>query len=194
MDITGEHRIPAPRDAVWKALNDPAILQQCIPGCKALEKISDNQFKGTVAAKVGPVSATFTGEVTLSDLDPPNGYTLSGKGQGGAAGFASGECKVALRQDGSDTILTYTADAKIGGKLAQLGARLVDGTVKKMAGEFFTTFTRLVGGAATKAAAPAASVPVAPQPAAAGGGIGPLVWAGGLIAIVALLLWYFAAN
>ncbi len=191
MDISGEHRIPAPRQKVWEALNDAEILKQCITGCKSLEKLSDTEFKGTVAAKVGPVSASFTGEVTLSDLNPPKGYTLSGKGQGGAAGFASGEVTVNLEEDGSDTILTYKADARIGGKLAQLGARLVEGTVKKMAGEFFTKFCEIVGqsaGGEGAAEQPAVSAEVA-EPVS--GGLSPVIWAVGLIALVGLILWIF---
>lgn len=191
MDISGEHRIPAPREAVWRALNDPAVLQRCIPGCKSLEKLSDTAFKGIVAAKVGPVSATFAGDVTLSDLDPPKSCILTGKGQGGAAGFASGSVKVGLREDGSDTVLTYLADARIGGKLAQLGSRLVEGTMKKMAAEFFTTFSAIVG---APAPAEAEAVPAAAAPApGAGGGVSPWIWAGLLLVVVALLLWYFSS-
>ena len=212
MDITGEYRIPAPIDAVWRALNDPAVLQQCITGCKSLEKLSDTEFKGTVAVKIGPVSASFAGEVSLSDLNPPNGYILTGKGQGGAAGFANGSCKVSLRAEGNETVLTYNADAKIGGKIAQLGARLIDGTVKKYASEFFTKFSSIVA-AAQPSAAPAtadASVPppvaapevgpapVAPTRAAAApaesGGVHPAIWAGGVIAAVGVLLWYFSSR
>jgi carbon monoxide dehydrogenase subunit G len=191
MDISGEHRIPAPRQKVWEALNNAEILKQCITGCKSLEQRSDTEFKGTVAAKVGPVSATFTGDVTLSDLDPPKGYTLSGKGQGGAAGFANGEVKVNLEEDGNDTILTYQADARIGGKLAQLGARLVEGTVKKMASEFFTKFSEIIsqgGGGEVAPQQPAESAELA-EPTSRG--LSSAIWAIGLITIVGLLLWIF---
>lgn len=146
MEMTGEYRIPAPRETVWAALNDPAILQACIPGCESLERGADNEFKATVRAKVGPVSARFSGKVTLSDFDPPKSYRISGEGQGGAAGFAKGGAVVNLEEDGSGTILRYTADAQVGGKLAQIGARLIDGTAKKLADEFFATFAERVGG------------------------------------------------
>ena len=130
MDLTGEYRIPAPRETVWAALNNPEILKACIPGCEELNKTSDTELVAKVVAKIGPVKATFGGKVTLSDLDPPNGYTISGEGQGGAAGFAKGGAKVRLEpaDGGAVTVLHYTADAQIGGKLAQIGSRLVEGT------------------------------------------------------------------
>ncbi|MEM9683485.1 MAG: carbon monoxide dehydrogenase subunit G, partial [Pseudomonadota bacterium] len=130
MDMTGEYRIPAPREAVWKALNDPDVLKQCIPGCEEIDKKSDTEFAAKVTAKVGPVKAKFGGEVQLSDLDPPNGYTISGEGTGGAAGFAKGGAKVALAEDGAETVLSYTVNATVGGKLAQIGSRLIDSTAK----------------------------------------------------------------
>ncbi len=144
MDMTGEYRIAAPRQAVWEGLNDPAILQSCIPGCESLEKTGDNEFKATVRIKIGPVSARFGGKVTLMDLDPPNGYRIVGEGSGGAAGFAKGGATVKLESDGSDTILRYTADAQVGGKLAQVGSRLIEGTSQKLAGEFFSAFAEKV--------------------------------------------------
>ena len=146
MDFSGEYRIPAPRQKVWEALNDTAILQQAIPGCESLEKTSDTEMKASVRMRVGPVSAKFGGKVTLSDFDPPNSYRISGEGQGGAAGFAKGGAVVKLAEDGSDTILTYAADAQVGGKIAQVGARLIEGTAKKLADEFFSKFAELVGG------------------------------------------------
>jgi carbon monoxide dehydrogenase subunit G len=154
MDMSGECRIPASREAVWKALNDPEILKQCIPGCEELTKNSDTEFVARVVARVGPVKAGFTGKVTLSDLDPPNGYKITGEGQGGAAGFAKGGAEVHLESDGSGTLLKYTVNAAIGGKLAQIGARLIDGSARKMAEDFFAKFAELVGTqAATSAAA-----------------------------------------
>ena len=154
MDMSGEFRIPASREAVWKALNDPEILKQCIPGCEELTKNSDTEFVARVVARVGPVKAGFTGKVTLSDLDPPNGYKITGEGQGGAAGFAKGGAEVHLESDGSGTLLKYTVNAAIGGKLAQIGARLIDGSARKMAEDFFAKFAELVGTqAATSAAA-----------------------------------------
>ncbi|QCO16872.1 carbon monoxide dehydrogenase (plasmid) [Azospirillum brasilense] len=147
MDMSGSQRITAPRDKVWAALNDPDILRQCIPGCEEVLKTSDTEFTAKVVAKVGPVSAKFSGKVTLSDLDPPNGYTITGEGSGGAAGFGKGGAKVSLEPDGeAATVLTYTAHATVGGKLAQIGSRLVDATARKMADDFFNRFTAVVGG------------------------------------------------
>jgi carbon monoxide dehydrogenase subunit G len=140
MDMTGEYRIPAPREAVWKALNDPEVLKQCIPGCDELEKKSDTEYAAKVTAKVGPVKAKFGGNVTMSDLDPPSSYTISGEGSGGAAGFAKGGAKVRLTEDGGATVLSYTVNATVGGKLAQIGSRLIDSTAKKMANDFFGKF------------------------------------------------------
>ena len=183
MELTGEYRIPAPRERVWAALNDPQVLKAAIAGCQELEKVTDSEFRAIVATKVGPVSATFRGTVTLSDQDPPNGYTLTGQGQGGAAGFAKMRSRVSLAPDGDATVLTYTANAEIGGKLAAVGSRLVQSVAKKNADDFFGAFaTQLGGGAAVKPAevvapvpAPVAAAPAAlpiPVPAPAGGGLG----------------------
>jgi uncharacterized protein len=215
MDMTGEHRIAAPREAVWAALNDAEILRQCIPGCEEIEKSSDTEFAAKVTAKVGPVKARFGGKVTLSDMDPPNGYTITGEGNGGAAGFAKGGAKVALSTDGAETVLRYTVQANVGGKLAQIGSRLIDGTARKMAEDFFGKFSELVAGQAAasivEAAAPepepvaapvtpaaevsVAEVPLAGAPAAPEpvpeGGLAPLVWVAGLVVIVGAILWYF---
>ena len=133
MQLTGECRIQAPREQVWQALNDPEILKRCIPGCEELERTSDTGFAAKVRAKVGPVSARFTGAVTLSELNPPESYTISGEGKGGPAGFAKGGAKVHLAADGDATTLSYEVDAQVGGKLAQIGSRLIAGTAKKMA-------------------------------------------------------------
>lgn len=141
MDMSGEYRIPASREQVWEALNDPDVLKAAIPGCQSLEKTSDTEMTAKVVSKIGPVKATFNGSVTLSDLDPPNGYRIAGEGKGGVAGFAKGGADVKLAEDGDGTVLTYTAHAKVGGKLAQLGSRLLDSTAKKMADEFFANFT-----------------------------------------------------
>lgn len=144
MDMAGEQRIAAPRAMVWAALNDPEILRECIPGCQSLERTGQNGFKATAVLAVGPVKATFNGNVTLSDIDAPNGYTISGEGTGGPAGFAKGHANVRLADDGDGTLLTYTVKADIGGKLAQLGSRLIDSTAKKLAGDFFKTFGEVV--------------------------------------------------
>src|SRR3546814_10792543 len=140
--MTGQDRIEAPRQAVWEALNDVEVLRQCIPGVEEIEKTSDTPFTAKVRAKVGPVSARLAGAVTLSDLDPPNGYTISGEGKGGAAGFAKGGARVRLADEGAATLLSYDVDAQVGGKLAQIGSRLIDGTAKKMADDFFSPFTQ----------------------------------------------------
>jgi len=205
MDLTGEYRIPAPRETVWAALNNPEILKACIPGCEELNKTSDTELDAKVVAKIGPVKATFGGKVTLSDLDPPNGYTISGEGQGGAAGFAKGGAKVRLEpaDGGAVTVLHYTADAQIGGKLAQIGSRLVEGTAKKLADEFFAAFAAQAA-AAAPTATPAAAAPVAAsqpvsQPApvvasATSSGLSPVLWIIGLVVIVAAILGFVALR
>jgi carbon monoxide dehydrogenase subunit G len=163
MEMSGENRIPASQEKVWAALNDPEILKASIPGCQALEKTSDTEMTATVLAKVGPVKATFKGNVTLSNIDPPNGYTISGEGKGGVAGFAKGGADVALRPDGDGTLLAYKVNAQVGGKLAQIGARLIDATAKQMADQFFAAFAANVAGPAP-AAAVDATTPVADAP------------------------------
>jgi carbon monoxide dehydrogenase subunit G len=147
MDMTGEYRIPASRDTVWRALNDPEVLKRSIPGCEDLQKTSETEMTARVSAKVGPVSARFTGKVTLSDINPPVSYRISGEGQGGVAGFAKGGAEVKLDEDGAETVLRYKATAQVGGKLAQIGSRLIDSTAKKMADQFFGKFVQEVGGA-----------------------------------------------
>lgn len=186
MQMSGEYRIPAPREAVWEALNDPEILKQCIPGCDELVRSGDNAFEAKVTAKVGPVRAKFGGKVELSDIDPPNGYTISGQGQGGAAGFAKGGAKVSLAEDGGETVLSYTVDASVGGKLAQIGSRLIDATAKKMADDFFTGFVAAVAGPAAAEPAPVEAGEEAAK------GIPAYAWVGGIIAIVLLMLIVFA--
>jgi carbon monoxide dehydrogenase subunit G len=165
MDMTGEYRIAAPREKVWAALNDPEILKASIPGCQSLEKASDNEFVAAVTAKVGPVKAKFNGHVTLLNLNPPESYTISGEGKGGAAGFAKGGADVRLKDEGDETVLSYAAKADVGGKLAQLGSRLIDGTAKKLADEFFENFRNQVTGPPP---APAEAERAAEGPARAG--------------------------
>src|SRR5690606_7203753 len=140
MQMSGEYRIEAPRTAVWQALNDPEVLKACIPGCESLEKSGDNQFDATVRAKVGPVSAKFNGSVTLSDIVEAESYTISGTGKGGAAGMATGGAKVRLSDASGGTLLNYDVEAKVSGKIAQIGARLIDSTAKKYADDFFAKF------------------------------------------------------
>ena len=149
MDMTGERRIAASRGEVWAALNDVSILKQCIPGCEILEMQSATDMVARAKLQVGPVKATFNGTVKLSDLDPPNGYRISGEGSGGVAGFAKGGAIVRLADDGGDTLMRYEVKADVGGKLAQLGGRLIDSTAKRLADEFFERFTAIVGAAPT---------------------------------------------
>ena len=143
MELKGEYRKTASRERVWEALNDPEILKKSIPGCSVLEAVGDSSFAATVTAKVGPVKANFQGQVTLSDIDPPNGYTIQGEGKGGPAGFAKGGAKVSLVSDSDCCLLRYEVEASVGGKLAQIGSRLIDGTAKKLSREFFETFAAL---------------------------------------------------
>ncbi len=144
MDMSGEERIAAPRDVVWAALNDPDILRQCIPGCQSLEMTSPTELSASVKLKIGPVSASFSGNVTLSNINAPESYTITGEGKGGIAGFAKGGADVVLKEDGAETILSYEAKAEIGGKLAQLGSRLVGSSAKKLAQQFFADFSAVV--------------------------------------------------
>jgi carbon monoxide dehydrogenase subunit G len=217
MDMTGERRIPAPRQTVWEALNDPEVLKASIPGCESLEKLGDDQMRATAAVKVGPISARFSGKVQLSDIDPPNGYRISGEGQGGPAGFAKGGANVGLKDDGADTLLSYQVNAQVGGKLAQLGGRLIDASAKQMADAFFDRFSQLVqaqgvqtSSAATDGAAGgtvAEPVPVSRPALAPAGAISifallpeepfglPLVaWIGGGVYALILLLMLWALR
>ena len=169
--MTGERRIAAPRQAVWNGLNDTEILKASIPGCESLEKTSDTQMKAVAAVKLGPISARFNGAVTLSDIDAPNSYTIIGEGQGGVAGFAKGGAKVFLSDDDGATLLKYAVHAQVGGKLAQLGARLIDATAKQMAEQFFTKFSDEVGKLVPAEATP---VEVRPPPVPPPSAVSPL--------------------
>jgi carbon monoxide dehydrogenase subunit G len=144
MTMNGEVQLAAPQQTVWEKLNDPATLKACIPGCEELDKTSDTEFQAVATVKIGPVKARFKGRVTLSDIDPPNGYTISGQGDGGVAGFAKGGAVVKLTPKDGGTLLAYNVDAQIGGKLAQLGQRLVNGAAKKVADDFFESFAKAV--------------------------------------------------
>ena len=166
MHMAGEQRIAAPRQKVWEALNDPEVLRQCIPGCQSLEREGDDRLNAVAEVKIGPIGARFKGTVTLSDLDPPNGYTISGQGNGGVAGNAKGGAKVRLSDDGAGTLISYDVDAEVGGRMAQLGGPLIDATAKQMAGRFFAKFGEVVGSA--EAAAAEAPAAIAEVPAAAG--------------------------
>jgi carbon monoxide dehydrogenase subunit G len=172
MDITGEQRIAIPRQAVWDGLNNPEMLRASIPGCETLERVGDDQFTATVAMRIGPMSLRFGGKVQLENLEPPMRYSIRGEGNGGPMGFAKGVADVALAEDGPDaTILTYTARTQIGGKMAQLGTRLIESTARKVSDQFFTAFAaQLEVAHAPQAAAPAAGTPT---PAAAESTAGP---------------------
>jgi uncharacterized protein len=160
--MNGSQRIEASREAVYAALNDVDVLRRCIPGCETIEKLSDHEMKATVKLKIGPMKVSFAGNVTLSDLDPPNGYTITGEGSGGIAGFAKGSAVVRLEPDGDATILHYTVKADVGGKIAQLGSRLIDSTAKKLSADFFAKLGAIVG---TPAASGEPETPVAEKKA-----------------------------
>ena len=148
MQMNDSQSIPASREVVWTALNNPDVLKQCIPGCQELDMTSPTEMTAKVVMKVGPVKAAFGGKVTLSDIDPPNGYRITGEGSGGVAGFAKGGAAITLEAaSATETILHYQVESQIGGKLAQLGSRLIDSTAKKLAAEFFTKFGAIVSGA-----------------------------------------------
>lgn len=171
MDMTGSHRVEVPREQVWAALNDPDILRQCIPGCEEVVKQSDTDYTIRLVAKVGPVSAKFSGKVTLSDIDPPNAMTITGEGSGGAAGFGKGGAKVTLVPDGTGTVLNYEAHAQVGGKLAQIGSRLVDAAARKMADDFFARLSNAVAlppppaeAVGSDSVPPNTTVPITPVP------------------------------
>ncbi len=163
MEMTGEYRISAPRQAVWEALNDPVVLKNCLQGCEHLDRVSDIKFEATVTTKVGPVKMTFKGSVELSDIDPPNGYTISGEGKGGAAGYVRGGARVRLVEDGGATVLTYTVDAALGGKLAQMGSRIVDGVARAMADKFFARLAETVSAPIPVGEAPLRAEEAAPR-------------------------------
>jgi len=222
MEMTGEFRIPAPRQRVWEGLNDPEILKSSIPGCQTIEKVSDTEFTAKVLAQVGPVKANFAGKVTLSDLDPPQSYTIAGEGNGGVAGFAKGSAKVNLDEDGGATLLHYAVQAHVGGKLAQIGSRLIDSVARRMAENFFTRFvaavapeqpaTAAVATAETEAAsgerveteppvpgaAAISGVEAQPNPAAPTEKkdirLPPALWVTGLAAIIGAMLYFFTGR
>ena len=154
MEMTGEERIPASQADTWAALNDPEMLKACVPGCESIDRTADNEFQVLMVARIGPVSAKFKGKLVLSDLKPPDSYAIAFEGQGGAAGFGKGSAQVQLAADGDGTRLSYQVKANVGGKLAQIGSRLVDGAAKKIAQEFFAAFNEKVGALHAPAEAP----------------------------------------
>ena len=159
MNMTGSQKIAAPRAKVYAALNDAEILRRSIPGCERIDKTSDTDMDASVVVRVGPVKAHFAGKVKLSDLDPPNGYRIQGEGSGGSAGFARGGARVRLEDQGPATLLNYTVDADVGGKIAQLGGRMIDGAAKKLADEFFDNFSGIVGAPAEEVSIPPTATP-----------------------------------
>jgi hypothetical protein len=183
MEMTGEQLIPLPQAEVWRGLNDPEVLKACIAGCESIDRVSDTEYRVALTASVGPVRAKFNGKLLLSDLNPPNSYSLSFEGSGGAAGFGKGGAKVSLQTEGSATRLSYTANASVGGKLAQVGSRLIDGVAKKMADDFFTAFNEKLAGPAEK---PAEAAPAGKRR------IHPAWWVAG--AVLAALLIYLALQ
>jgi uncharacterized protein len=193
MNITGEQRIPVPRQRVWEALNDPEILRASIPGCQSLEREADDRFTATVEVKVGPIGARFKGTVSLADLDPPNGYALILQGNGGISGSLKGSAQVRLREDVGSTLISYEVEAQVGGRMAQLGGPIIDATAKQLAGKFFSRFGEIVGGA--KAATPPGTLDsfpgsLTPTPVASGGL--PIAWI--LATVVAALAGFLAGR
>ena len=196
MDFTGRYEIGAAPQKVWEGLNDPSVLKNCIPGCEQLDKTSPTDFIATARLKIGPLSAAFKGKVSLSELDPPHRCKLSGEGQGGVAGFAKGGAEVVLTPSGTGTVLTYTAKATVGGKLAQIGQRLIDGAAKQIADDFFKRFSAELE---RPTLVPDPEVEPAPRPAEAAAdaprpGLTPVVWVTGLIAVIVALLLLFGVK
>lgn len=198
MDFKGKYTIPAAPDQVWAALREPATLSACIPGCESVEQVSRNEYRAVATLKVGPVKARFQGKVMINDVIAPPGIAhamrLSGEGQGGAAGFARGQSEVHLAAEGSQTILEYSAKAVVGGKLAQIGQRLIDGAARSVADEFFARFSALmqtkIAAIMPAPASPAPAVPVPEPPPSEG--LAPQIWVAGLIGIIVILLIFFS--
>jgi hypothetical protein len=180
MEMTGEQLIPALQAEVWRGLNDPEVLKACIAGCESIEKLTDTEYTVVTIVAIGPVKAKFKGKLLLADLDPPNSYSLSFDGQGGAAGFGKGSAKVSLATEAAGTRLSYTVKAQVGGKLAQVGSRLINGVAKKMADDFFAAFKQKIGGPAVAAEPPAEAAP----------GAAPLWWVVAIIAAMFLLAYF----
>lgn len=191
MQITGQQQIAAPRDAVWQALNDPDVLRRSIPGCESLEREGEG-FAAVVSVKIGPIGARFNGSVSIENPSPPESYTLVGQGQGGMAGSARGSAQVTLADQGQSTLLTYTVDAEVGGRLAQLGGPVIDATAKQLAAKFFANFERQVTGGATTVAGSVPSTTVAGSAPAPAQAATPWPW---LVALaVAVIAGYFLGQ
>jgi hypothetical protein len=207
MDFHGRYILPAPPQTVWDAIQDPAVLRACIPGCESIERSGDTEFLAKATLKIGPVKATFAGKVALTELDPPRRCILKGEGQGGVAGFARGEAEVLLTPEGDGTALSYTAKATVGGKLAQIGQRLIDGAARQIADDFFSRFVQQVGPAPLPEAEDVGVVPelalaeelLSPPTVDMGTphpreGLKPEIWMIGLIAIMVILLVLFGVS
>ena len=191
MNLTGEYRIAAPKRQVWEALNDPEVLRASITGCEKIERLSDTEFTATVNAKVGPLRAKFQGKVTLSNLDPPNAYTISGEGQGaGGVGFAKGSVDITLTEDGQETMLGYKVSASVGGKLAQIGSRLIDSVAQQQAKAFFAQFSGHFPAPAAAALPAAVPTPAPPEK----GTFGYVLWPSLLFLVMVALLYYVSRG
>jgi len=190
MEMSGEQHIPLPQQRVWEALNDPEILKSCIPGCESIDRVSENEYKVAMTAAVGPVKAKFAGKLLLSDINPPNSYSLAFEGSGGAAGFGKGSAQVSLAPESGGTLLTYKAQASVGGKLAQIGSRLIDGVAKKMSDDFFIRFNKTVAPAAQSAIPVTAAAESAAPPSTAKPAMPVWVWIGGGIVILLIVLYF----
>lgn len=190
MELVGEQALALQRESVWAALNDPAVLKQCLPGCESFERTAENVYNVVMTASVGPIKARFTGKMTLSDLDPPKAYALTFDGNGGAAGFGKGKASVNLDAEGPDTRLCYKVNAQVGGRLAQVGSRLIDGVARKMAEEFFQRFEKVV--------VPATPVSEGLAEAAAAGGVpsrkSTAIWVWAALALLVLIASFFAIK
>ncbi len=194
MNLQGERLVAASPEATWSALNDPAVLQACIAGCESLERVSDNEYLASVALRIGPVNARFKGRLKLENVVPPTSYTIVFDGQGGVAGFGKGSADVRLVPDGAATRLAYTARAQVGGKLAQVGSRLIDGTAAKLADDFFAAFDARVGAPSAGAPSAGEQEATADGPAGAAAGAPPRApAANGLSASARRALWLAAA-
>jgi carbon monoxide dehydrogenase subunit G len=190
MEMSGEQHIPLAQQRVWEALNDPEILKACIPGCDSIDRVSENEYKVAMTAAVGPVKAKFSGKLVLSDINPPDSYSLAFEGSGGAAGFGKGSAQVRLSSESGGTLLTYTANASVGGKLAQIGSRLIDGVAKKMSDDFFERFNKTVAPAPESETAGGAVHPALQSDRALAESAVPVwAWIGGAIVVVLIAMY-----
>ena len=190
MEMSSSQFVPASQQKTWEALNDPETLKACITGCESIEKVADNEYQMAMAVKVGPVSGKFKGKMLLADLNPPTSYSLSFEGQGGAAGFAKGSAKVSLAPEGAGTRLSYTVSAQVGGKLAQIGSRLIDGAAKKMADDFFTAFVNRLRGPPADEAPPMTGSTALGVTAPVSAAHKTWVWV--VVAVIVMVVLYFA--